>query len=110
MGVIADAIVSQVTQLPGVTTAPHRFGGIEFRYGRFELGHLHGDRQADVLLTKALRGEVIEAGLAGPHHVLPDTGWVTRYLSGPEDVPAVVELFGMAHERLAARDRGRAAV
>lgn len=105
MGRIADTIISEVTQLDGVTTAPHRFGGTELRYGRFELGHLHGDRQADVLLSKALRTEAIAAGLAGPHHILPDTGWVTLYLSGPQDAPRAVELFRRAHDRVAARNR-----
>lgn len=105
MGRIADTIISEVTRLDGVTTAAHRFGGTELRYGRFELGHLHGDRQADVLLSRALRDEVLEAGLAGPHHILPDTGWVTLYLSGPQDAPRAVDLFRRAHERLASRDR-----
>jgi hypothetical protein len=38
-----------------VTVAPHRFGGVEFRVGRRELGHLHGNRLADLLsLPKTL--------------------------------------------------------
>jgi hypothetical protein len=27
-----------------VAAAPHRFGGIEYRVGRRELGHVHGSR------------------------------------------------------------------
>ncbi len=28
---------------PGVTAHPHRFGGMEYRLGKRELGHIHGD-------------------------------------------------------------------
>ena len=45
---IQQAIVREVSAWPGVTTGPHRFGGIEFRLGRRELGHLHGNRLADL--------------------------------------------------------------
>src|SRR4029077_9807160 len=41
---IADEIARHVASWPGVTVAPHRFGGVEFRVGRRELGHLHGGR------------------------------------------------------------------
>jgi hypothetical protein len=34
--------------------------------------------------------------------VLPDSGWVSRRVRGPEDVAVVVELFRMSYERAAA--------
>ena len=43
-------IEQEVASWPGVTAAPHRFGGVEFRVGRRELGHLHGNRLADLPL------------------------------------------------------------
>jgi hypothetical protein len=33
-----------VSSWPGVMVASHRFGGVEFRVGRRELGYLHWDR------------------------------------------------------------------
>lgn len=46
------------------------------------------------------------AGRAQPHDLLPDSGWVTRCVRGPEDVEAIVELFRLSHERaVAARSR-----
>jgi hypothetical protein len=85
-----------------VTESPHRFGGIEFRLGRRELGHLHGDRMADLPFPRRVRDELIAAGRAEPHHVLPDSGWVTRRVRGPEDVQAIVELFALSYERAVA--------
>ncbi len=41
---ITAQIRDEVVSWEGVTTASHRFGGIEFRVGRHELGHLHGHR------------------------------------------------------------------
>ena len=91
-----------VTSWPGVEAVPHRFGGIEYRYGRKEMGHVHGDRLADLPLPRRLRDELIAAGRAQPHHVLPDTGWVSCWITGPEDAEAVVEIFRMQYDRYAA--------
>src|SRR5688572_6961098 len=79
-----------------VTESPHRFGGIEFRLGRRELGHLHGDRIADLPFARHVRDELVAAGRAEPHHLLPDSGWVTRRVRGPEDVEAIVGLFAIS--------------
>ena len=65
-----------VEQWPGVTTHDHRFGGIEFRLGRRELGHLHRSF-ADLPFPKQVRDELVNAGRALPHHILPESGWVT---------------------------------
>lgn len=98
----------QVASWPGVETAPHRFGGVEFRLGRRELGHVHGDRIADLPFPRRVRDELIAAGRARAHHVLPDSGWVTVSLDGPDGVERVIELFGLSYER-AVRAAGRRA-
>jgi hypothetical protein len=38
VGERADRIRAEVLARPGITEAPHRFGGIEFRLGTRELG------------------------------------------------------------------------
>jgi hypothetical protein len=92
---IADAVGSW----SGVTAGPHRFGGVEFALGRRELGHLHGDRIADLPFPRRVRDELIAAGRALPHHVLPDSGWITRPMATEDDVADVIELFRMAYDR-----------
>jgi hypothetical protein len=84
---------------PGVTVAPHRLGGLEYLYGRKEMGHVHGDRLADLPMPRRLRDELVAAGRAQPHHVLPETGWVSVWMQGPDEAAAVVELFRMQYER-----------
>ncbi len=93
---------------PGVEQAPHRFGGVEFRLGRRELGHLHGDRIADLPFPRRVRDELIAAGRAAPHHVLPDSGWVTVSIATDPDAGDAIELLRMIYERaLAAQRRAR---
>ena len=107
-----DLIREAVTAWPGVEAVPHRFGGTEYRYGRKEMGHVHDDRLADLPLPRKLRDEVIRAGKAQPHHVLPDTGWVSCWINGPGDAAGVIELFRIQYERYTAagpmrqRERG----
>lgn len=102
-----ELIREALTAWPGVEAAPHRFGGVEYRLGRKELGHVHGDRLADLPLPRRLRDEVVAAGRAVPHHVLPDTGRVTCWMRGPEDAAGVIELFRDQYERYLASRSGR---
>jgi hypothetical protein len=102
----SERISAAVTAWPGVEKAPHRFGGVEFRIGRRELGHLHGDVLADLPFPRAVRDELVAAGRVSPHHVLPDSGWVSFRIGSLDDITTAVELFRLAYDRAsAARDR-----
>ena len=92
-------IRDEVGSWPGVSVASHRFGGLEYRYGKKEMGHVHGDRLADMPVPRHIRDELIAAGRAEPHHVLPDTGWISVWMAGPQDAAAVIELFRMQYDR-----------
>jgi hypothetical protein len=107
---LTAAVRAELLAHPEVSEGTHRFGGIVFRLGRRELGHLHGETLADLPFPRRVRDELVAAGRAAPHHVMPDSGWVSRRVHGREDVEAVVELFRMAYERAAAHaERGAAA-
>jgi hypothetical protein len=95
----AEQIAETVQSWPGVESAPHRFGGIEFRLGRRELGHLHGNRIADLPFPRRVRDELIAEGRARPHHVPPDSGWITISIRSDEEAEHAIELFRMAYER-----------
>jgi Ni,Fe-hydrogenase I large subunit len=96
---IAGRIEREVGSWEGVTIRAHRYGGVEFRLGRRELGHLHGERWADLPFQRGIRDMLVETGRAQPHHVLPDTGWVSRQIRSDDDVADVVELFRLSYER-----------
>jgi hypothetical protein len=95
----AQKIITQtLTSWDGVSTAPHRFGGVEYRLGTRELGHIHGDHLVDIPFPKKVRDEIVKTGLALPHHVLPETGWVSFYLREEEDVPKAIALLHRSYE------------
>jgi len=60
-----------------------------------EIGHLYGDRLADLPFPTRIRDGLVAAGRARPHRLLPDSGGVSRWIRGPEDVADVVALFRM---------------
>ncbi len=101
-----EHIAATVQSWPGVEAVPHRFGGIEFRVGRRELGHLHGDRIADLPFPRPVRDELIAEGRARPHRVLPDSGWVTTSIGTDSEAENALDLFRMAYDR--ARNARRA--
>ena len=92
------AITQILLAWDGVSTAPHRFGGVEYRLGTRELGHIHGDHLLDIPFPKKVRDEIVNAGLAEPHHVLPETGWVSFYLQGEADIQKAIELLRRSYE------------
>jgi hypothetical protein len=103
-----EQIYEAVTGWQGVAQAPHRFGGTEFRVGRREVGHVHGDSLVDIPFPRTLRDEYVEKGMAEPHHFLPKSGWVSVYLRGPEDVSRAIQLLHRSYE-IARDSQSRAA-
>jgi hypothetical protein len=96
---IASRIEREVGSWEGVTVSAHRFGGVEFRVGRRELGHVHGDRLADLPFPIAIRKELVAAGRAEPHHILPQSGWVSLWMRRDQDADTAIELFRLNYER-----------
>lgn len=105
MGVIAERIGRELEGWPGVQSRPHRFNGVEFRVRGHEIGHLHGDRLADLPFPVRVRRDLVAVGRAEEHHVLPETGWTSYRIKGEEDVEEALELFRMNYERIVARGK-----
>jgi hypothetical protein len=83
---------------PGITSQPHRFGGTEYNLGRREIGHVHGDSLVDIPFPKKVRNELVTAGRAEPHHILPDSGWISIFLGRTSDVDRAIELLHLSFE------------
>ena len=105
MASIREKIEREVSGWPGVEEKPHRFSGVEFRVNGHEIGHLHGNGLADLPFPVRVRRELVAAGKAQLHHVLPQTGWVSYQIRRPEDVAGALELFRLNYERLTARNK-----
>jgi luciferase-like monooxygenase len=104
MSNILESIKKQILSWPDVTAEPHKFGGVEFRLNKREMGHIHGESLVDLPFPMNIRNELVSSGRVSPHHVLPQSGWVSYWINkGEEDAPAVVELFRMRYEQLKPR-------
>ncbi|SEN74818.1 luciferase family protein [Lihuaxuella thermophila] len=102
---VLELLRKELLSWEGVTEHPHRFGGVEFRYMNKELGHLHGEKLADLPFPKSVRDQIIEQGLAKPHHVYPDSGWVSYWIKGAEDFDTLCKLFRMQYDRISRRKK-----
>jgi len=91
-------ITETLTSWDGVSTAPHRFGGVEYRLGTRELGHIHGDHLVDIPFPKKVRDEIVTTRLAEPHHILPETGWISFYLREVGDIEKAIDLLHRSYE------------
>jgi Luciferase len=61
---ISETIKDEVLKWPGITTEPNRFGGIGFLVNKREMGHLHGERLADLPFPIEVRRELVASGRA----------------------------------------------
>ena len=93
-----EKITQAVLTWAGMATAPHRFGGVEYVLGTREIGHIHGDHMVDIPFPKKVRDEIVAAGRAQPHHILPETGWVSFYLRQDVDVEHAIALLHESYQ------------
>jgi len=100
-------IVDTLLTWNGMEAHPHRFGGTEFRIGRREIGHIHGDVLVDIPFPKKVRDEIVAAGEAEPHHILPETGWVSFYLRNDGDIERAIALLKKSYD-LALKQKSKA--
>jgi hypothetical protein len=83
---------------PQVAAEPHRFGGTEYKVGNREIGHIHGDWLVDIPFPTKVRDVVVAEGRAEPHHILPESGWISFYLREAGDVQKAIALFRESYE------------
>jgi predicted DNA-binding protein (MmcQ/YjbR family) len=91
-------IIDTLLTWDSIEAHPHRFGGVEFRIGKREIGHIHGDALVDIPFPKKIRDEIVAAGEARPHHILPETGWISFYLKEDGDVEKAIALLKRSYD------------
>lgn len=92
-------IVDTIATWPGVALEWHGPRFVEFKVGRREVGHLHGADFADLPFPVRIREELVTSGKAQLHHRHPETGWVSYYITSPDDLSPLLELFRLNYER-----------
>jgi hypothetical protein len=105
-----EYIKQTVTSWSGVTVNPHRFGGLEFNLGGVEIGHIHHNGMVDIPFNSKIRSQLLAEHHAGPHHLLPETGWITFYIRSAEDVEQAIWLFRLSYLCYASRGSQKAAL
>ncbi len=90
-------IVQEVSSWDGIEAHPHRFGGTEFKIGNVEVGHIHGDFMVDIPYTVKIREVLLADGEASPHHLLPESGWISFYLRKEADVAQAIKLYRISY-------------
>jgi MFS family permease len=115
-GTIVDRIKHEIMSWPNVTSQPQSFGGVDFRVGGKEMGHLHGENLVDLPLrpNDFLANSYTENKLdrvlkqwdekaqesVPPHDAYPESKWTNYWIKDEEDVPRVVALFRLQYDRL----------
>jgi hypothetical protein len=94
-----SAIESAVRRWPDVRIGVHRFGGMAFFFRGKESSHIHGNGLLDCFVGRANRDRLIASRRASPHHVFPQSGWISFWVRDEEDVEAALELIRIAGER-----------
>lgn len=95
-GALEQVVAAVKSWQEEVEVRPHRYGGLEFRLGKRELGHIHGDALVDIPFPKSVRDEIVASGQAEPHHILPNSGWISLFLRRAEDVETAIRLLKMS--------------
>ena len=88
-----------IENLPEVTKAPHRFGGVEFQVHGLEFMHFHGNTQMDVRLSKGDQAKILTEGKAERHQFAPEAGWVTVRIRSKKELDDAKEVVQLAYSR-----------
>ena len=64
------------------------------------MGHIHGEKLADLPFPIEIRKDLIASGKALPHIIYPESRWVSYIIHSEEDALKILDLFRLQYERL----------
>src|SRR5437868_8432156 len=100
----SQQIVDEVTSWPGVVVEAEDRGELAFKFGRREIGHLHGDHAAHFSFPKETWTELFEQGRVTYHPVFPGKqGLGARRIANDDDVREVIALMRLNYDRVVTR-------
>jgi len=91
----------EVSRWQRVSVHPHRFGGMEFRFGDAEIGHVHTNGIVDIPFPRSVRDALLADGLAEEHHWVPKSGWITFQMRSEKDLSHALWLMRLSYLRYA---------
>ena len=98
-----ERLEEEVSAWQNISIHPHRFGGMEFRFGDAEVGHVHTNGIVDIPFPRSVRDALLEQGLAGEHRWVINSGWITFHVCSEPDLKHAVWLMGLSYLRYALR-------
>jgi hypothetical protein len=94
----SQRVIAVVSSWDGIEAQPHRFGGVEFTLGKVEIGHIHPSMGlVDIPFTRRTRDALIHTGEAEPHHILPETGWISYWMRGAGAADQAIRLCRLSY-------------
>src|SRR6266540_6441190 len=100
----SQTIIEEVTSWPGVEAEAADRGELAFKFGRREIGHLHGDHAAHFSFPKEVWVELREQGRIVDHPVFPGrVGSAARRIEDEADVQDVIRMLRLNYDRVVAR-------
>ncbi len=93
-----ESLRAWILELPGVSEAPHRFGGTEFQVDGIEFMHSHGPTWLDIRLSKDDQASVLKSGQALPHRFAPQAGWVSFQIKSSQGLANGRKIIQLAYE------------
>jgi hypothetical protein len=94
-------VEQEVSTWKNVSVHPHRFGGREFLFGAAEVGHVHTNGIVDIPFPRPIHDVLLSKGLAGQHHWVPNSGWVTFSIRSEQDIEHALWLMRLSYLRYA---------
>jgi hypothetical protein len=92
-------VEQEVSTWKNVSVHPHRFGGREFLFGAAEVGHVHTNGIVDIPFPRPIHDVLLSKGLAGQHHWVPNSGWVTFSIRSEQDIEHALWLMRLSYLR-----------
>jgi len=96
-----EKLEHEVLSWPKVSVHPHRFGGLEFRFGAAEIGHVHAGGVVDIPFTRSIHDVLLREGLVEEHRWVPNSGWITFRLGNSKELNHAVWLLRLSYLRYA---------
>ena len=64
------------------------------------MGHIHGDKLADLPFPIEIRKKILASRKALPHIIYPGSMWVSYIIHDEDDISKIIDLFRLQYERL----------